>query len=210
LYRDATFYIVVRTACNSCKSNIFAVTPMQVLLIPLPVRGPAAPGQVVETVLLSELVQNFASPNPVAWRCSDSATGTRCLAPQAAQTSCIFAPPLYLFLQLLRFAQDRAPGVGMTTIKDNCSVAYNAELDLRPILSPHAPAATSTLYDLSGVVLHRGNFHGGHYRTFSCSNGKWFLYNDSKVEAAEIVSVLRETSQVYVLLYKLRVNEADV
>ena len=199
LYRHTCFEVVLSTICRSCAAATHSIATMQILSVPFPERP--LPGTRVEQLTLVGLLQHYTFPSPVAWKC-------RCLSPNASQTSSIYSPTETLILQLMRFSMVRGPKP--TIIKEDRAVIYSQELDLRPILSLLAPKPAAFVYDLSGVILHRGGYDYGHYRAFSRNKGTWFLYDDDSVEPADIKDVLGMQGEVYMLMYNLRLEEADV
>jgi hypothetical protein len=66
-----------------------------------------------------------------------------------------------------------------------------------------ASSAERFLYDLFAVVCHRGTFQGGHYVCYvRCGDGRWYLCDDGRVEAAEEATV--RNCQAYMLFYAQR------
>lgn len=68
--------------------------------------------------------------------------------------------------------------------------------------NPTPLAADSGLYDLCGMVNHRGTVSGGHYVAYTHRGGKWFECNDSYV--CEVSSSSVETTEAYILFYTRR------
>lgn len=59
------------------------------------------------------------------------------------------------------------------------------------------------MYDLIGVIVHKGGMDSGHYVNFCRRDEDWFLFDDSKVILARLADVLN--AEAYILIYK----EAD-
>lgn len=58
------------------------------------------------------------------------------------------------------------------------------------------------IYDLKGVVLHRGSLNTGHYTSFcrNANNNKWYLFDDELVREVEEESLV--DANAYILLYE--------
>ncbi len=57
------------------------------------------------------------------------------------------------------------------------------------------------IYDLYGVCNHHGGVQGGHYTAFvKNANGKWYHYNDTRVNEVPDNKVI--TQQTYCLFYR--------
>lgn len=58
------------------------------------------------------------------------------------------------------------------------------------------------LYDLKGVVLHRGSLNSGHYTCYcrNAHNNKWYHFDDEYVREVEEESVV--DTNAYILLYE--------
>lgn len=53
-------------------------------------------------------------------------------------------------------------------------------LQIDQYLDKRCPDKTSS-YNLIGVMVHLGSYHGGHYIAISQRNGKWYKFNDERV-----------------------------
>ena len=113
--------------------------------------------------------------------------------------------PQVLVLHLKRF---KADGWG----KNYSHIGFHTTLNLEPYITPPAgeeeepPAAlgrpaTSTRYNLYGVVVHSGyGMHSGHYYAYvRDGTNRWFCCDDSLVTAVAEAEVLR--SEAYMLAY---------
>ena len=59
------------------------------------------------------------------------------------------------------------------------------------------------IYELIGIVSHKGTVNEGHYIAFcKISGGQWFKFNDSMVSSISQAEVLKE--QAYLLFYTIR------
>jgi ubiquitin carboxyl-terminal hydrolase 22/27/51 len=76
--------------------------------------------------------------------------------------------------------------------------------------SKHSPKLTKTskdqlnqpaplTYDLSAVIVHKGDISSGHYINYAREGRNWFLFDDSKVVLVDEAEVLR--AEAYLLLY---------
>lgn len=54
--------------------------------------------------------------------------------------------------------------------------------DLTPWIHPDSPHRKNTRYSLFGTCTHHGSTHGGHYVSYVCHHGKWYLKDDTLVE----------------------------
>lgn len=57
------------------------------------------------------------------------------------------------------------------------------------------------MYELIGVIVHKGKMDSGHYVNFSRRDENWFLFDDSKVVLASLADVL--DAEAYILFYKV-------
>ncbi|KAF2835971.1 ubiquitin carboxyl-terminal hydrolase 2 [Patellaria atrata CBS 101060] len=117
-------------------------------------------------------------------------------------------PPV-LSIHLKRFEHAK------TATKLNTKLSFPIHLDMHPyttavlapkqvakdraIPSPHPP---STTYELSSVIVHKGNLDSGHYVGYCKEGGDWFLFDDSKVVLVEEREVLK--ADAYLLFYVVR------
>lgn len=85
----------------------------------------------------------------------------------------IDAPDTFIF-QLKRFDFDFYT---MTRTKIHTPFVFPEVLDIAPILK----SGESTIYNLSGIVMHSGNSEGGHYISYAKDKDGWFVYNDHHV-----------------------------
>lgn len=92
-------------------------------------------------------------------------------------------PPV-LHLQLKRFEYDVVRD-GQAKLNDR--YAFPTTLNLDKYLAPDAPRPTPALYELFGVLVHRGELARGHYYAFfklpsSAEGGqRWYRFDDSRV-----------------------------
>jgi ubiquitin carboxyl-terminal hydrolase 22/27/51 len=59
--------------------------------------------------------------------------------------------------------------------------------------------ANTLMYDLAGVIVHKGQIDSGHYVNYTRDRGEWFLFDDSKVVLVSEADVLG--AQAYILFY---------
>jgi Ubiquitin carboxyl-terminal hydrolase len=57
-------------------------------------------------------------------------------------------------------------------------------------------------YDLSAVIVHKGEINSGHYVNYAREGGDWFLFDDSKVVRVDEGEVLK--AEAYLLIYVVR------
>jgi Ubiquitin carboxyl-terminal hydrolase len=56
-------------------------------------------------------------------------------------------------------------------------------------------------YDLSAVIVHKGEINSGHYVNYAREGRDWFLFDDSKVVRVDEGEVLK--AEAYLLIYVL-------
>ena len=59
--------------------------------------------------------------------------------------------------------------------------------------------ANRLMYDLAGVIVHKGKIDSGHYVNYTRDHGEWFMFDDSKVILVSEADVL--AAQAYILFY---------
>lgn len=59
--------------------------------------------------------------------------------------------------------------------------------------------ANSLTYELSSVIVHKGNIDSGHYISYSREGNDWFMFDDSKVVLVPESEVLG--AEAYLLFY---------
>jgi hypothetical protein len=57
-------------------------------------------------------------------------------------------------------------------------------------------------YELSAVIVHKGEINSGHYVNYAREGGDWFLFDDSKVVRVDEGEVLK--AEAYLLIYVVR------
>jgi len=85
--------------------------------------------------------------------------------------------------------------------KNNCLISFPLEnLDLCKYVVGYKK--NTYIYDLYGICNHIGGVNGGHYTSFvKNASGKWYHYNDSKIEEITDLNSLI-TSNAYCLFYR--------
>ena len=76
------------------------------------------------------------------------------------------------------------------------------------IKSPNSDKYRNKVYNLYGVIVHRGDLHSGHYIAY-CYNqfsSEWVYYSDSTVRAGVAYESI-ELGSAYALFYELRDRE---
>lgn len=159
---------------------------------------------------LSDCIKLFMEPERLdekeSWKCP------KCKSPQSAKKEmAISSPPSLLLLHFKRFTY------GEYGQKINKAVSYPlSEFDLSPFVAKETLSKLdySLLYDLVGVITHRGTMRMGHYtcmtRLLNHLNQEeygWRHFDDDsvvKIRAEKVVS-----PDAYVLIYRIR-NLNDV
>lgn len=62
--------------------------------------------------------------------------------------------------------------------------------------------ANTLIYELTGVVVHKGKIDSGHYINYSREGDDWFMFDDSKVVLANEAEVLN--AEAYLLFYMVQ------
>jgi hypothetical protein len=57
-------------------------------------------------------------------------------------------------------------------------------------------------YELSAVIVHKGEINSGHYVNYAREGSDWFLFDDSKVVRVDEGEVLK--AEAYLLIYVIR------
>lgn len=65
----------------------------------------------------------------------------------------------------------------------------------------HDSPANSIMYELSTVIVHKGNIDSGHYVVYCRKGDAWFLFDDSKVVLVGMAEVL--AAEAYLLFYMI-------
>lgn len=87
----------------------------------------------------------------------------------------IYKQPYYLVVHLKRFLMNPYPQ------KINRMIDYPFKnLGFMEFIDRRCPDEPK-VYNLIGVVIHKGSINRGHYITISSRNRKWYRFNDSKV-----------------------------
>ena len=151
------------TVHEGCGFSAESVDSINVWDVPLPPDGPI-PADWWEGALSSQLAQVHMLP---AWRCP-------CCGELGAtqRVSDLTAPPC-LWLQVHRF---EAGPQGLRKLHRPFPIPIGG-LRLAPLR--HGETLRTVSYHLVGVVLHQGEFEGGHYRALAMRRHMWFSFDDS-------------------------------
>lgn len=107
--------------------------------------------------------------------------------------------PAVLVLQLKRFEQH----LNGNSVKLNDFVEFPLYLNMSSYCDSSdckGDVVPDILYELIGIIAHRGTVNEGHYIAFTkVSSGQWFKFNDSMVSSITEEELLRE--QAYLLFY---------
>ena len=107
-------------------------------------------------------------------------------------------PPVFV-VHLKRFLY----AMGNGGVKLNGLVDFPVRnFDLSPWCCPDSPhvSGTKPIYELYGVIYHKGSLSYGHYYSHILSEGKWWCFDDTDV--TEISEAQVVTAEAYVLLYR--------
>lgn len=99
-------------------------------------------------------------------------------------THCVSRLPPYLFILPKRFTYDLERNA---TVKLDHYISFEAEINLQSLTEEyitHGSGGEDVVYDLTGILIHKGKAGGGHYYSFVKGAGdKWQQCNDDRVSA---------------------------
>lgn len=104
------------------------------------------------------------------------------------------SPFKYLPIQLKRFSVQQSPRFKITKLKTE--ITYPAKLNLS------FKNGSKEIMDLYAVIVHKGEFGGGHYYAYVKVGGKWYLCNDSSITEVSQAKALSEREGAYMLFYE--------
>ena len=108
-----------------------------------------------------------------------------------------------LVIQMKRFEQI---GFSGRPRKISGHVEFPLDLDLTPYRDYDGKPVTKSTYTLTGLSVHQGHLHGGHYvayvreRTDSEHRGEWFFCSDTAIRKVSEKEVLK--AEAYLLFYE--------
>ena len=109
-----------------------------------------------------------------------------------SKTISFWSLPKILVISLKRFNNNNR--------KDQRLVNFEHDLDMTKYVKGYKNA--TQVYELYGICNHSGGTRGGHYTSFvKNANGKWYLFNDTKVIEVKNLDKLR-TPQAYCFFYR--------
>ncbi|TKA68685.1 hypothetical protein B0A49_05170 [Cryomyces minteri] len=167
-----------------------------------------------ESINLQSCLERFTSAEKLA--AADYAC-RNCDSHQAAEKrSSVQTLPPVLPIHLKRFEHSKA-----TSSKLDAKIAFPLQLDMYPYttrwqrqsqqqsgseagegLKKADGHASTAIYELSSVVVHKGKLDTGHYVSYSREADDWFLFDDSKVVLVAEREVL--DANAYLLFYIVR------
>jgi len=100
-----------------------------------------------------------------------------------------FPPVLHLHLKRFEYDAERD-----ASVKINDRHEFPFEIDLEEFLDETADKSQSWVYKLTGVLVHSGDLHGGHYWALIKpeKDGRWLKYDDDRVTPVTDREVLEE------------------
>ena len=114
----------------------------------------------------------------------------------------IYKPPNYLIIHFKRF-KIKTNNTFMSIFKNRkitTFIDYPIDnFDLREYVLDEENKS-SAIYELYGIIIHKGGLNGGHYFSYCKNNGKWFEYDDENIRELNENEI--KTKDAYVLFYK--------
>lgn len=223
-----TFYGALQSSvtCTSCKNTTTTIDPVMDLSLDLRSHGKSAtskklingaktsqpPQSAVDTTIsLTSCLERFTSPETLT---SSSYTCPRCKdgATTATKRLLIKRLPPTLTIHIKRFSHTNTKSG--TSSKLETAVSFPLSFDFYPYTQrahqqpeehrseQQVASNGNCIYELSSVVVHKGNLDNGHYVNFARKDGDWFLFDDHRVELVSEKRVLE--AQAYLLVYVVR------
>ena len=132
---------------------------------------------------------------------------------KAEKISSIKRLPRCLVITLKRFKYDYVWNRKMK-INDYCS--FDLEIDVKEYIKTEC----ESIYDLGGIIFHKGDCDKGHYYTVIKTNGKWIEFNDTNVKTYDISNIKldafgadnetgNDRASAYVLFYYKRTHNDE-
>jgi len=124
--------------------------------------------------------------------------------------------PKYLFIHLKRFEYDLQAGI-RHKLNSRCEFPIDEPLDMLPFTeagidakegrsAPGNAAPPNELFDLAGIVIHRGHANGGHYYSFVRNSE---LHHEANDASASQVQDREHASSPWIELNDSRVHARD-
>ena len=187
--------------CSSCQMEQMRLEYINTLVVPMVPhgqtqceRGPLTLGKCLRYMTHEENIDDW--------------TGCSCQEGrpvQATKKLILMKLPRVLVIQLKRFRLN-AQGTGTVKLFNRVEIPLEG-LSLDSIMPEDRRG--QGVYDLTGVIRHRGNAHSGHYIADVLIDGAWFQFDD------EVVTPIEQPScggvkrfYPYVLMYRMRDNVA--
>lgn len=188
--------ILGTTLCSVCDKRSYAFTPNRILSLPIP-------NSTSSIVTLKQCLELYCKPEILSddnkYKCSYCNKYSR-----AERELYIWRSSKILIIHLSRFIQ-----IGTSFVKNNTTIHYPQELDIKPYISllttdTKKTEIKSSVYELFATVNHSGSINGGHYIS-RCKNkdNLWYEYDDSNVNRIPIQKILNDSS-TYILYYRLK------
>ncbi|KAF2400123.1 ubiquitin carboxyl-terminal hydrolase-like protein 22 [Trichodelitschia bisporula] len=194
--------------CDECKNKTHTVEDFMDLSLDLRMQakkrklnGEVKPKPEQEAMQLSECLQRYTSEENLA---AAEYTCQKCQKQRDAtkQLSIKRLPPV-VSIHLKRFSHLKEKSAKLDTPVHFPLMLDMALYSTRNIVQPkksrtEAPRSP-VYYELSAVIVHKGEINSGHYVSFAREGRNWFLFDDSKVVLVNEAEVL--AAQAYLLLY---------
>lgn len=186
-----TGLFMTQIKCNSCLNSSIKFDPYNI--IPLPVPFP----KYGETYTLEKCMESYFNneeklkdDNKYSCQYCDSKT-------EADMKTELWSTPSRLIIQLKRFT--------VNGMRINTDVKFPVnDLNMGSYLNEYV--SKNIMYDLYGVIMHRGNMNYGHYVAFTKNsiNDEWYHYDDSNVLhiPKDKIEGAIQNNEAYVLFYK--------
>ncbi|CCH60615.1 hypothetical protein TBLA_0D01070 [Henningerozyma blattae CBS 6284] len=187
-------------SCSECKAQS-QTTIDPYMDLSLDVKGKSTLYECLESFHRTERLHDFTYN---CKKCNKSQDANR-------QLSILKLAPI-MVIQLKRFEHL----ITGSSVKINDFVEFPLHLNMKSFCTAPTPDTDPTnlnektnkstpdmIYELTGIVTHRGTVNEGHYITYTkTADGVWYQFNDSVVMKVPLEQMLKE--QAYLLIYTIR------
>jgi ubiquitin carboxyl-terminal hydrolase 8 len=189
-----TGLFITQINCNNCLNTSIKFDPYNIISLPIPIP------KIGETYTLEKCLETYfkkeeklKDDNKYSCDYCDCKT-------EADMKTELWSSPSRLIIQFKRFT---AHGMRINT---DIKFPVN-NLNIGSYFNEYV--SKDVMYELYGVIMHRGNMHFGHYVAFTKNpiNEEWYHFDDSNVLhiPKDKIEGAIQNSEAYVLFYKKRI-----